>query len=132
MRRESPISRLKMVVGLVLMGQALLFFILYNQMPTSLNFFAINNVRPSLFGVDINPVGVKSDVGYRTQPRSGLALYLAGRARVRSVDAGQIRRGDAGLRCRLPVARVSSAMRRASSRRSGLLRLICCSPSASY
>ncbi|WP_258922640.1 hypothetical protein MQ089_18840 [Edwardsiella anguillarum] len=60
MRRESPISRLKMVVGLVLMGQALLFFILYNQMPTSLNFFAINNVRPSLFGVDINPVSFQA------------------------------------------------------------------------
>ncbi|WP_035604978.1 peptide MFS transporter [Edwardsiella tarda] len=60
MRRETRISRLKMVVGLVLMGQALLFFILYNQMPTSLNFFAINNVRPSLLGVAVNPVSFQA------------------------------------------------------------------------
>ncbi|AOV97194.1 peptide transporter [Edwardsiella hoshinae] len=60
LRREPQISRLKMVVGVVLMGQALVFFILYNQMPTSLNFFAINNVRPSLLGIVINPVSFQA------------------------------------------------------------------------
>lgn len=56
MKKEAPISRKRMIVGLVLMGQALAFFVLYNQMPTSLNFFAINNVEAEIFGIAINSV----------------------------------------------------------------------------
>ncbi|AJR06303.1 MFS transporter [Photobacterium gaetbulicola] len=60
MKKEAPISRKRMIVGLVLMGQALAFFVLYNQMPTSLNFFAINNVEAEIFGFAINPVSYQS------------------------------------------------------------------------
>ncbi len=34
-----------MFVAFILMIEAVLFYILYAQMPTSLNFFAINNVH---------------------------------------------------------------------------------------
>jgi POT family proton-dependent oligopeptide transporter len=36
-------GRNKMFVAFILMLEAVLFYILYAQMPTSLNFFAINN-----------------------------------------------------------------------------------------
>jgi POT family proton-dependent oligopeptide transporter len=37
-------GRNKMFVAFILMLEAVLFYVLYAQMPTSLNFFAINNV----------------------------------------------------------------------------------------
>ncbi len=51
--KESVKTRIHMLVGLILMVQAYLFFILYNQMPTSLNFFALHNIEPSIFGIAV-------------------------------------------------------------------------------
>lgn len=45
-----------MFVAFILMIEAVLFYILYAQMPTSLNFFAINNVHHEITGFTINPV----------------------------------------------------------------------------
>ncbi len=42
--RQAPHERKRMIVALVLILQGILFFVMYQQMPTSLNFFAINNV----------------------------------------------------------------------------------------
>ena len=53
-------ARKKMIVAFVLMLQAVIFFILYAQMPTSLNFFAIHNVRTVLFGMNVNPVSLQA------------------------------------------------------------------------
>lgn len=55
MRREKNRSFLRMVVALVLMIEAIVFFTLYQQMPTSLNLFAVNNVNPVLFGMTFDP-----------------------------------------------------------------------------
>ncbi|NNN44143.1 dipeptide/tripeptide permease DtpA [Vibrio sp. 1-1(7)] len=49
------IERQKMLVAFVLMLQGVVFFVLYFQMPTSLNFFAIHNVDPNLFGFHFEP-----------------------------------------------------------------------------
>lgn len=46
-------ERSKMTVALILMIEAIVFFTLYQQMPTSLNFFAIKNVEHSLLGMTI-------------------------------------------------------------------------------
>lgn len=48
-------ARRKMIVAFILMLQAVVFFVLYNQMPTSLNFFAIRNVEHSILGMAIEP-----------------------------------------------------------------------------
>ncbi|OWY39843.1 dipeptide/tripeptide permease A [Xenophilus sp. AP218F] len=48
-------ERKKMIVAFVLMLQATVFFVLYNQMPLSLNFFAIHNVTHDLLGVPVQP-----------------------------------------------------------------------------
>ncbi|MFC7095465.1 dipeptide/tripeptide permease DtpA [Jeongeupia naejangsanensis] len=48
-------ARSKMIVAFVLMVEAVIFFVLYNQMPTSLNFFAINNTEHSLLGFAVQP-----------------------------------------------------------------------------
>jgi len=46
----------KMIAAFILMVQAVLFFVLYQQMPTSLNFYAIKNVNPYILGIHIvNP-----------------------------------------------------------------------------
>lgn len=50
----------RMLVALILMLQAVVFFVMYMQMPTSLNFFAINNVEPVILGITINPVTFQS------------------------------------------------------------------------
>lgn len=47
--------RRKMIVAFILMLQAIIFFVLYSQMPTSLNFFAIRNVEHSLLGIAFEP-----------------------------------------------------------------------------
>ena len=46
-------ERSKMIAALILIAEAIVFFTLYQQMPTSLNFFAINNVEHSILGIDI-------------------------------------------------------------------------------
>jgi POT family proton-dependent oligopeptide transporter len=46
-------ERSKMIVAFILMVQAVAFFTLCQQMPTSLNFFAIKNVEHSLLGMEI-------------------------------------------------------------------------------
>lgn len=51
----SSTERRKMIVAFVLMIQAMIFFILYNQSPTSINFFAIHNVEHTLFGFSVHP-----------------------------------------------------------------------------
>lgn len=55
MMKEDLASRKKMLVALVLMVEAIIFFTLYQQMPTSLNFFAIYNVNNHILGFNINP-----------------------------------------------------------------------------
>lgn len=55
MRKENKVSCIKMLVALILMFEAVIFFILYQQMPTSLNLFAVNNVIPTILGVSIDP-----------------------------------------------------------------------------
>lgn len=46
-------ERSKMTAALILMIEAIVFFTLYQQMPTSLNFFAIKNVEHTLLGMNI-------------------------------------------------------------------------------
>jgi len=53
-------GRNKMIVAFILMIEAVLFYILYAQMPTSLNFFAINNVHHDILGITINPVSFQA------------------------------------------------------------------------
>jgi POT family proton-dependent oligopeptide transporter len=55
MYHEKRASRLKMLAALILMVEAIVFFTLYQQMPTSINLFAVDNVRPYLFGISIDP-----------------------------------------------------------------------------
>jgi POT family proton-dependent oligopeptide transporter len=43
-----------MIVAFILMLQAIIFFVLYSQMPTSLNFFAIRNVE-HYWGIAFEP-----------------------------------------------------------------------------
>ncbi len=55
MRFQDKISVIRMFIALILMLEGILFFVLYQQMPTSLNIFAVNHVRPSLLGIAIDP-----------------------------------------------------------------------------
>jgi POT family proton-dependent oligopeptide transporter len=55
MHAETKMVRVKMIVALVLMVEAVVFFSLYQQMPSSLNLFAVNNVVSQLFGVHFDP-----------------------------------------------------------------------------
>lgn len=60
MRREKKNSVMRMLVALILMLEAILFFTLYQQMPTSLNLFAVNNVVPVLFGISFDPQSLQA------------------------------------------------------------------------
>lgn len=48
-------SRNRMLVAFILILQGILFFVLYNQMPTSLTFFAVHNINNQLWGWSIPP-----------------------------------------------------------------------------
>ncbi|MGY0219129.1 oligopeptide:H+ symporter [Endozoicomonadaceae bacterium StTr2] len=54
------VVRRRMIVALVLMAEGVVFWVLYMQMPTSLNFFAIYNVEPNILGFEINPISFQS------------------------------------------------------------------------
>ena len=54
MSKETKASYMRMLVALVLMLEAVIFFTLYQQMPTSLNLFAVHNVIPNFFGITID------------------------------------------------------------------------------
>ena len=58
--KQDTHGRNRMFVAFILMLEAVLFYILYAQMPTSLNFFAINNVRHEILGFAINPVSFQA------------------------------------------------------------------------
>ena len=51
--KAHPHERANLVVCLILMVEAIIFFALYQQMPTSLNLFAARNVTPSIFGIPV-------------------------------------------------------------------------------
>lgn len=53
--KEQGATRTKMWVALVLMVEAIAFFTLYQQMPTSLNLFAVHNVHSTIFGMAFDP-----------------------------------------------------------------------------
>ncbi|MCX7116178.1 MAG: oligopeptide:H+ symporter [Gammaproteobacteria bacterium] len=55
MAQESPASRRRMWIALILMAEGIVFAVLYQQMPMSLNLFAIHHVRPTLLGISIDP-----------------------------------------------------------------------------
>lgn len=55
MSRETRASRQRMLVALILMFEAILFFTLYQQLPTSLTLFAVHHVRATFFGITIDP-----------------------------------------------------------------------------
>jgi len=48
--QEKGLARVRMLIAFVLMVEAIVFFTLYMQMPTSMNLFAVANVRSSFFG----------------------------------------------------------------------------------
>ncbi len=52
-------ARRRMIVALILMLEAIVFFVLYSQMPTSLNFFALHNVEHEVFAFLLNPHNTK-------------------------------------------------------------------------
>ncbi|MDS0787473.1 dipeptide/tripeptide permease DtpB [Proteus vulgaris] len=59
-KQKDRVARNKMYVAFVLMLEAVIFYILYAQMPTSLNFFAIHNVHHNILGFEIHPVSFQA------------------------------------------------------------------------
>lgn len=57
---ETGVARKRMIVVFILMLQAIIFYVLYAQMPTSLNFFTIYNVDTQVMGFNINPVSLQA------------------------------------------------------------------------
>jgi POT family proton-dependent oligopeptide transporter len=54
--RLKSAERRRMCVAAIMMLEAVVFFVLYSQMPTSLNFFAIHNVEHKILGFTIDPL----------------------------------------------------------------------------
>lgn len=75
--KQDKLGRNKMYVAFILMIEAIVFYVLYAQMPTSLNFFAINNVHHEILGFTINPVSLSAEsiLGGGSQPDFSLNLY---------------------------------------------------------
>ncbi|MBP6918448.1 MAG: MFS transporter [Legionellaceae bacterium] len=48
-------ERVRLLLVFALMLEAIVFFTLYQQMPTSINVFAVNHVSPTLLGIHIDP-----------------------------------------------------------------------------
>ncbi|MBM7853911.1 POT family proton-dependent oligopeptide transporter [Desulfohalotomaculum tongense] len=75
--KSRGIERSKMIAAFILMIQAVVFFTLYQQMPTSLNFFAIKNVEHSILGINIsNPEAFQALNPFWITVASPLFAYL--------------------------------------------------------
>ncbi|WP_062270009.1 oligopeptide:H+ symporter [Endozoicomonas arenosclerae] len=79
---SSGAERGKMIVALVLMLEAIIFWVMYMQMPTSLNFFTINNVEHVVLGFDINPVSFQSLNPFWIMIASPILAYMYNRSGV--------------------------------------------------
>lgn len=55
MWKEKKRARLRLLLAFILMLEAVVFFTLYQQMPMSINLFAVHNVHASLFGFQLDP-----------------------------------------------------------------------------
>lgn len=55
MSKESRVMQKSMLVALILMIEGMIFFVLYQQMPSSLNLFAVNNVTSSILNLHFDP-----------------------------------------------------------------------------
>ncbi|MGC9366370.1 MAG: oligopeptide:H+ symporter [bacterium] len=53
--KSNPSERIKLIISAILIGEAIIFFILYQQMPTSINLFAQRNTTHQLLGIQIEP-----------------------------------------------------------------------------
>lgn len=53
--QQEKYEQKRMIVALILIVQGIVFFVLYQQMPTSLNFFAVNNVDTHFLGMTLEP-----------------------------------------------------------------------------
>ncbi len=53
--RQKPGTRARMLIAFILMIEAVIFYVLYNQMPTSLTFFAQNNINNNILGFQLSP-----------------------------------------------------------------------------
>lgn len=53
--KSNPSERIKLIISAILIGEAIIFFILYQQMPTSLNLFAQRNTTHQLLVIQIEP-----------------------------------------------------------------------------
>ena len=54
------VERIKLIVCSVLIFESVIFFALYQQMPTSLNLFAVRNTTHFLFGMPITPASFQA------------------------------------------------------------------------
>ena len=57
--RSPSADKKSLFVCLILIVQAVIFFVLYLQIPTSLNFFALRNVTPVFLGIHIEPASYR-------------------------------------------------------------------------
>ena len=73
------VERYRMLVAVILMFEAVVFWVVYLQMPTSLNFFAIHNVEHQLLGLDINPVSYQSLNPFWVMIASPVMAYISNR-----------------------------------------------------
>ena len=60
MKSNSHLERAKMIVCFILICQAIVFYILYQQRATSLNLFVIRNTHHSIFGIPLNPLSFQA------------------------------------------------------------------------
>lgn len=58
--RAEDHERANLIICLILMAEAIVFFALYQQMPTSLNLFAARNVHPAIFGIPVEPASFQA------------------------------------------------------------------------
>jgi len=73
---ESKFSKLSMVACLILCFEALLFFVLYQQMPTSLTLFAVRNTDHAILGISIPPESFQALNPFWIMAGSPLLAYI--------------------------------------------------------
>lgn len=95
--KSSRSERSKLIIALVLMLEAVIFFVLYQQMPTSLNFFAINNMHHDIFGMSVNPLVFQSLNPFWILVASPLLAYFYNRLGLRGKDLSMASKFTTGM-----------------------------------
>lgn len=92
-------DRANLIACLILIIEAIFFFTLYQQMPTSINLFSVRNVQPEIFGLEIPPAAFQALNPFWIIVASPVLAYFYSKLGSQGKDLSMPSKFTAGMFC---------------------------------